>query len=210
MGGQARQREGEDVARTGTAPQRRHTGDRIEQEDVGLCIVGIVQQHLLQNGRCLLRAAGTKRPTHSRGRGGRARGDGQSGAGVPVLAAVPPLGEVLRTMSDLSDPHPAGTAPACPHTCGCEPSGAGRFGPTHALILLIAGGVDGGVGGGVLDLGRDCLKTGVVTAVQQNGVASGGKVERDGAAQALGGAGDQGGSLVHALTLAARRRGRGG
>jgi hypothetical protein len=41
-------------------------------------------------------------------------------------------------MSDLSLPHPAGTAPICPGTCGCEPSGAGRLGPTHALILLIA------------------------------------------------------------------------
>ena len=61
----------------------------------------------------------------------------------------------------------------------------------------------------VLLHGRDSLKTGAVTAVQQNTVASGGKVERDGAAQALGGAGDQSGALVHALTLAAQRRGRG-
>lgn len=35
-------------------------------------------------------------------------------------------------MSDLVVPRPAGPAPAC--SCGA----AGRFGPTHALILLVA------------------------------------------------------------------------
>ncbi|MFE2716977.1 hypothetical protein ACFXKI_34745 [Streptomyces mirabilis] len=50
-------------------------------------------------------------------------------------------------MSNLPVPRPAGLAPACscaagaaqPPAGGGEPVGAaGRFGPTHALILLIA------------------------------------------------------------------------
>lgn len=52
---------------------------------------------------------------------------------------------VLRTMSHVPLPHPAGLSPACtcaavaPTARGSEPNGAaGRLGPTHALILLIA------------------------------------------------------------------------
>lgn len=48
-------------------------------------------------------------------------------------------------MSHVPLPHPAGLSPACacaavaPTARGSEPDGAaGRFGPTHALILLIA------------------------------------------------------------------------
>ncbi|WP_037622761.1 hypothetical protein [Streptomyces aureus] len=47
-------------------------------------------------------------------------------------------------MSDLPVPRPAGPAPAC--SCGA----AGRFGPTHALILLVA----------VLGLGSGLFLTG--------------------------------------------------
>ncbi|GAA2523604.1 hypothetical protein [Streptomyces longisporus] len=43
-------------------------------------------------------------------------------------------------MSDFLDPRPAGPVPVCTCTPAAgEPVGAvGRFGPTHALILLIA------------------------------------------------------------------------
>ncbi|WP_318205875.1 hypothetical protein [Streptomyces sp. SCL15-4] len=39
-------------------------------------------------------------------------------------------------MSDLPVPRPAGPAPAPAPACSC--GAAGRFGPTHALILLVA------------------------------------------------------------------------